>query len=234
MFQPDSTLPTVPLRAAPWDLSGQGWIVVLRLPAGDPARTAFLRPQDAARLRSPFALLMYVDYAHSACGPYRELLYIPGHLPFEDGRRHYTIGRIVVSTWDSVVNGRRNWGIPKDRADFEASRDGNDAREESIVVRDPDGRESCALRFGPAAFAPRLPVPGGLVPEALRTLAQRHAGRTYYYAPASRGWVRPARLLEWRFDGERFADLRAAKVLATLRVETFAMRFPVARVVDRE
>jgi hypothetical protein len=29
---------------------------------------------------------MYVDYAESGCGPYRELLFIPGAFPFSDGR----------------------------------------------------------------------------------------------------------------------------------------------------
>jgi hypothetical protein len=173
---------------------------------------------------------MFVDYAESGCGPYRELLFIPGAFPFEDGRRHLTISRILVSTWDSVVNGRNNWGIPKDRADFEVERTAGDGREERVRVTS-EGRELCELRFAPSRFAPALPVNGGLLPAGLRTLAQRFRDRTYYYAPEARGRVRPGRLLSWRFDATVFPDLSAAAVLAVLKVESFRMSFPVARIV---
>ena len=42
-----------------------------------------------------------------------------GTFAFEDGKRHLSISRIFVSTLDSVVNGQRNWGIPKDVAQFD-------------------------------------------------------------------------------------------------------------------
>jgi hypothetical protein len=171
---------------------------------------------------------MFVDYAESGCGPYRELLFIPGAFPFEDGRRHHTISRIVVSTWDSVVNGRNNWGIPKDRADFAVERAAG-GREQVVRVSSA-GREMCELRFGRARFAPPLPVFGGLLPAALRTLAQRFRGRTYYYVPEARGVVRPGRLLAWRFDPTLFPDLAGAAVLATLEVESFRLVFPRADV----
>jgi hypothetical protein len=212
-------------------LSGTGWILILRLPAASPARTAFLSAADAGQLRGPFALLMYVDYAGSNCGPYRELLFIPGHVPFPDGRRHYTISRILVSTWDSVVNGRRNWGIPKDRADFVVRADEGGRREDIRVVAD-DGRDMCSLRMVERPLAPSFPVSSALVPSTLRTLAQRQAGRTCYYAPEARGWVRPARLLDWHFEGALFPDLREARVVTALRVRSFRLTFPLARIVD--
>jgi hypothetical protein len=226
MLQPDASLPDVPLRPAPWDLRGSGWIVALKLPASDPAHDAFLPSELVGRGRSLASYLMYVDYAESGCGPYRELLFIPGAFPFDDGRSHLSIGRILVSTWDSVVNGRNNWGIPKDRADFDVRQEG---REEVVRVTS-EGRELCELRLAALRFAPPLPVHGGIVPAALRTLAQRFRGNTYYYAPEARGRVRPGRLVSWRFDGALFPDLSGAAVVAALRVESFRMRFPVARV----
>jgi Acetoacetate decarboxylase (ADC) len=230
VLQPDASLPDVPLRPAPWDLRGSGWIVALRLPPGSPARDAFLPAELAGRGRSPASFLMYVDYAESGCGPYRELLFIPGSFPFEDGRSHLSISRILVSTWDSVVNGRNNWGIPKDRADFEIERPAGAGRDERIRVTS-DGREVCELRFAASRLAPPLPVSGGLVLERLRTLAQNLRGRTYYYAPEARGRVRPGRLLSWRFDATLFPDLAAAAVIAVAKVDSFRMRFPVARIV---
>jgi hypothetical protein len=172
---------------------------------------------------------MYVDYVESGCGPYRELLFIPGAFPFGDGRRHLTISRILVSTWDSVVNGRNNWGIPKDRADFEVEQGLDGGREDRVRVVS-GGREVCELRLATLRFAPSLPVPGGLLPARLRTLAQSFRGRTYYYAPAAGGRARPGRLLSWRFDAELFPDLAAAPVLAAFKIESFRMTFPVADV----
>jgi hypothetical protein len=229
MLQPDHSLPEVPLRPAPWDLHGSGWIVALKLPRDSPALDAFVPPELAGRGRGLASYLMYVDYAQSGCGPYRELLFIPGGFPFDDGRRHLTISRIVVSTWDSVVNGRNNWGIPKDRADFEVEQGGADGREERVRVT-TDGRELCELRFGTRRFAPPLPVHGALLPESLRTLAQRLRCHTFYYAPEARGRLRPGRLLSWRFDAALFPDLAGAAVIAAFKVESFRMSFPVARV----
>lgn len=228
MLQPDHSLPEVPLRPAPWRLRGSAWIVVLKLPPGAAALDAFLPAALQGRSRSRASFLMYVDYAESGCGPYRELLFMPGAFPFEDGRRHFTISRILVSTWDSVVNGRNNWGIPKDRADFAVERAAG-GRGQTVRVSS-DGRELCELRFASARFAPTLPVLGGLLPAALRTLAQRFRGRTYYYVPEARGIVRPGRLLDWRFDPTLFPDLASAAVVATLEVPSFRLVFPRAEV----
>lgn len=230
MLQPDSVLPEVPLCAAPWNLRGSAWIVALKLPHGAPARDAFMPSRLAGQGRGLASYLMYVDYLQSGCGPYRELLFIPGAFPFGDGRRHLTISRILVSTWDSVVNGRDNWGIPKDRADFEVEQGLDGGREDRVRVVS-EGRELCELRFATLRFAPPLPVPGGLLPARLRTLAQSFRGRTYYYAPAAGGWARPGRLLSWQFDAALFPNLAAAPVLAAFKIESFRMTFPVADVV---
>jgi hypothetical protein len=92
----------------------------------------------------------------------------------------------------------------------------------------------CSLRLAVSSFAPRLPVPGALVPERLRTLAQRFDGKTFYYAPVSSGWLRPGRLLEWCFDPGLFPDLREGSVVAACQIPSFRMTFPVARIADRE
>lgn len=226
MLQPDNTLPTVPMKPAPWRLAGQGWIVVMKLPDGAPARDAFLAPGLAGKGRG-LSFLMFVDYADSDCGPYHELLFVPGAFPFPDGRRHLTISRILVSTWDSVVNGRANWGIPKDRADFDVRYGIDGTREDRVTVRDGE-RVMADLKF--SSWPLSLPVFGGVVPAAMRTLAQRHGASDYYYAPSSRGWIRPGRLLSWQFDAALFPDLADARVIAAVKIPSFSMTFPVARI----
>lgn len=226
MLQPAESLPDAPRVPAPWSLRGHAWMVALRLPAGDPARTAFVPPELRATVKSAFSVLMCVVYDESPCGPYRELLFIPGTMKF-GGERRPSISRILVSTWDSVVNGRINWGIPKDRASFDWARSEGGDRWRVTT----DGRELCALEFT-APTGLRLPLRSSWVPRTLGTFAQRFDGRTYEYRPEATGDMRLCRLRQWRFDPELFPDLGRATVLTALRIEGFRMVFPVARIVD--
>jgi len=225
MLQTNEYLPVVPLVPAPWSLRGHAWLVLLRLPAGDPARTAFVPSGQRETVKAAFSVLMCVAYDEAPCGPYRELLFIPGTLAFGEGRLP-SISRILVSTWDSVVNGRLNWGIPKDRATFDwSTADGVDRWR----IAD-DGREICELEFF-APTGPRIPLRSAWLPGRLGTMAQQFDGRTYYYRPEASGNLRLCRLSRWRFDAALFPDLARASVLMTLRVEGFSMVFPLARTV---
>lgn len=220
--------PDTPRAPAPWSLRGHGWIVLLRLPREAAARTAFVPASLQDSLRAAISALVCVEYSSSPCGAYRELLLIPGTMRFPDGRRYASISRILVSTWASVVNGRANWGIPKDRADtFDIVRE---ASIERFRVAD-GGRELCRLDFE-APRGPRLPLHTSWVPERWATLAQLHEQRAYYYRPAARGSLRPVRLVRAWYDGALFPDLSMATVLSAFRVEHFDMEFPVARVEE--
>ena len=224
LLTPDSGLPAVPAAPAPWKLTGDGWILLLELP--DVARRDPRHLPPALRdcpLGGP-AILMFVDYAESPAGPYRELLYIPGRFTLPDGQHAWSVTRIYVSTWESVVNGRRNWGIPKDRADF--SRTQADGAEH-LEVR-VEGRMVAELALG--SRGPRLPVRAGLLPVALRRLVQHHAGRRFELAPGAEGRVRLARVQQLASDPALFPDLAAARVRLALRAERFTLEFPVAAI----
>jgi hypothetical protein len=226
MRQPDATLPDVSRVSPPWVLHGNAWIVVMRWPHATAARLDFVPDILRDTLAGPLSLLMLVDYTQAPCGPYRELLFVPGLLRFPaDNRLRLSISRIVVSTWESVVNGRANWGIPKDRADFRIA----DRATTRAVVCD-GAHEICALEFE-RARGPSVPINTRWLPQRWLTLAQHRAGHTYYYTPYARGSIRKSRLVAWRFDPGLFPDLRPAQVLATLRIDRFEMRFPAARVV---
>lgn len=226
MLQPKESLPDVPLAPAPWALRGHAWMVAMRLPQDDPARNAFVSPGLEPTVKAALSVLMCVVYDTAPCGPYRELLFIPGTMNFGDAR-HPSISRIVVSTWDSVVNGRINWGIPKDRATFDWTRtdDGDHWRIAS------EGRAMCEMDFSAPAGL-RLPLRSTWMPSRMGTIAQRLDGRTYYCRPHATGSLRLCRLRGWRFDRELFPDLARAQVITTARIEDFSMTFPVARVVD--
>lgn len=223
MSQPESP-PVVPMAPAPWQLQGQGYILALRLPADLLDNGSFLDPSAAVQRRGRMAYVMFVDYATSDVGPYHELLFIPGSLPFSDGR-HPSISKIYVSSQASVVNGQANWGIPKKLCEFDVryGADGIDCVRLSL-----DGQVFAELDFSHHLF--RLPFNGRLLPARLRTLGQYWQGREFIYAPAASGHIKPARLRRVRIDPAHFPDLAQGRVLACVKVTDFAMQFPVAKV----
>ena len=220
----DAELPTVPLAPAPWSLTGTGYILLMKLPPAvldDPRHTpAALRGQR----RGGLSMVMLVDYESSAVGPYRELLYIPGKFAF-GARAYQSITRIYVSSIESVVNGRINWGIPKDRCDFDYQygADGEDRLEARL-----DGQPFARFAFKAGGW--RLPFSTAIVPNALLKLAQIHGGRQFVYVPSAAGRIQFAKVTDWSFDATRFPDLAQGKVLACVKVPRFTMGFPVSAV----
>jgi len=217
----DTSQPDIIDAPAPWVLRGRGYILAVKMPedvlAACPHTPAALR----ASRRSPLSLAMLVDYAESPAGPYQELLFIPGTFNFQ-GERHPSISRIFVSTLDSVVNGRRNWGIPKDRCDFRI--DWQEGGADSAELTGEDGRRIARLVL--TARGPRLPMPGHWLPAGLRTLSQLWEGRQYTLAPSAKGKLRWARVLDWEFDAAQFPDLARGRCVAALQIPSFEMTFP--------
>jgi hypothetical protein len=212
----------VPRAAAPWKLRGDGWILLLRLPEAVRRDPRHLPPELRDRPLGGPSLVMFVDYAESPVGPYRELLYIPGRFDLGHGRRAWSVTRIYVSTWESVVNGRLNWGIPKDRADFQREPLGRGERLRVTI----DGHEAAALELAPRG--PALPFHAAILPRSLRTLVQRHGDRSFQFTPRARGCTGLGAVPRLTSDGTLFPDLSAARVMLALRTPSFTLDFPVA------
>ncbi|WP_337193107.1 hypothetical protein [Deinococcus xianganensis] len=188
------------MTGAPWNLSGRGVVAVYG------GREA--------------GALMLVRYAQSGVGPYDELLWVS-----LSGAPQVT--RIVVSTQQSLVWGRRNWAIPKSRADF--AWEGAPGREQVRVTQ--DGQLLAHLSVG--AWGPSLPVTTAVVPAAWRTLIQPPLPEAEDRASllttvAASGWVRPARLSV--ISGDVHPALLERRPLLTVAVPDFRMVFPVPRV----
>lgn len=223
------TAPLITHAPAPWDLVGRGYLSVLRFSPDSRVQDSFLPPSlQGQRGKSPYGYLMFVDYAKSDVGPYHELLFIPGTFPFEDGRRHLSISRIFVSSMDSVVNGQRNWGIPKDVADFDV-RYGKRGVDRVTVSK--HGKVFAELEF--KSYPVWLPFFGRLIPQRLRTLGQHHEGQTFIYAPSASGWIKPARTIRAKTDPDMFPNLGRARALLTVEVPRFRMNFPVSQIIQR-
>ncbi len=162
-----------------------------------------------------------MDYRQSPVGPYRELLFLAGrNLRWRNHR--FSITRIYVSTEASAVNGRENWAIPKQTAEFEVIPQKAGAQR-VIVLR--DGSAEVDLTVAPGQGLP-VPVLSLAAPSSWRTITQFRDGRPLVTRLSGRGWLRPAKLLDFRSMPRLFPDVNQGKLVAGFRVEDFRLRFP--------
>jgi hypothetical protein len=217
--------PVAPVPA-PWNLEGEGFILCYRFPR-DPTAVDGLVPgpwRDC--YLGGVGAVMLVDYHRSDAGPYRELLVAPGRFRFPGGAG-FAITRIYVSTHESVFNGRENWGIPKEQADFHIS--APEERSRRFVVR--SGQQTVAdLTLRTSGWG--VPFTTAFVPLALRTLVQPAGDRLLATAPGGQGWVGLSRPTKAWVNGNLFPDFTRLPRLAAFHARRFRLHFPVARVLS--
>ncbi len=201
---------------APWNLTGRGYVFVYDFPDEFIRTQGMILTHLQPHFKGGLGTIMLVDYTSSNCGPYYELLFIPGKFQYH-GKKLHSISRIFVSSISSVINGQRNWGIPKDQADFQ-------------VEQDKDGTEVWRVRFkGIEIFRARLG--SGMIPFPLHsalspsTLMQSWEKRVYFTRLSARGWGRRAKLLDVQGDGQYFPNLCNLKPLVGVKIERFLMTF---------
>ncbi|MGD0278547.1 MAG: acetoacetate decarboxylase family protein [Smithella sp.] len=219
LTDPDNSSIRVPSNPAPWNLVGRGCMVLYKFKKEFLEKRAFLPKEEGIDIAGGLGALMIVDYESSDAGPYSELLFIPGKLHINGGRWH-RITKIYVSTMDSVLNGRKNWSIPKELADFNFSRHGNI---EEVEVS-TGGR--IFFRAGMKVWGPRFPVSTKLLPFPLM---QGEKGSYLNTSFSGSGWGRFASLRSIDADQDFFPDLSLVKPLAAVFVDPFKIVFPEAK-----
>lgn len=213
----------VPLIPAPWDLKGRGFIILYHFTRNEIAQDSFLSDRFKDNFAGGFGSLMAVNYEVSNTGPYQELLFIPGSFRF-NGRKLQHISRIFVSTDESVVNGRRNWAIPKERADF-IFRPLEKGSEEILVDRNGDSVFHGKFKIK----GPIFPVNTVLFPYRL---VQVQENRAYHTRFTGHGWGRLTSVESVKVNPEHFPALAEKKPLMAIAVQPFAITFPTAVVED--
>lgn len=216
------------IATPPWTLTGNGVILVAHFPEAFVRARGFLAPYQQRAYRGWIGTVMLVDYATSPVGPYQELLFIPGLFRF-GGQTSFSISKIYVSTPDSVGNGRRNWGIPKELADFSFVLNPDGSR--TISVR-CDGQPLLSLRARPWGF--RFPITTKLLPgfRIMQEQLTAHpfnaqpAGTLLLTRPSATGSARLSSLSDLRVNPALFPDLALIKPLMVLTIENFGMTFP--------
>ena len=217
------------IAPAPWQLTGTGYVIALACSQDFGAACAADTPALAERARGGLGALMLVDYATSNVGPYRELLLCPGVFDFGE-RRAAAITHIWVSSMDSVVNGRRNWGLPKRLAHFEILE--QTAGRETFRIQLPD---HAPLTLSFSQRGPRLPVRTGILPRAWRTLQQPWEGHYYRTCIRARSRARLAQLQDHDIPADSgFPDVRGQKARIGLHADRFQLIFPCAESVPIE
>jgi hypothetical protein len=106
------------ISPAPWQLKGEGYLMLYRFSNEFLKKEGYITEELKSSLCLNVGLVMLVNYQSSPVGPYGELLFIPGMFHYK-GKYYWHISKIYVSSLDSVMNGRTNWGIPKELAEFE-------------------------------------------------------------------------------------------------------------------
>lgn len=218
--------PPVSRVPAPWRLAGSGSIFLFTFEPGFLRKGGFVPPELGEGFEATLGVLMLVDYRESDVGPYRELLFLVGrNLRWRNHR--FSISRIYVSTEASAENGRENWGIPKQTAQFQVAK-GKDGAERVIVLK--DGLAEVDLTVAPE---PGRALPGTslLLPPSWRTIVQPWNGRTYSTRLSGSGTVRRARLLDFRTLPHLFPDVREGTLVKGFEARDFRLRFPAARII---
>lgn len=151
---------------APWKLKGTTWIFVLsgllsnnNFPPGwvTPYQTEALS-QGGQFVGGP-ALVQLVSYSESPVGPYDELIYIPGRWEYEHNDPAFRITRIYVSSKESAENGRRNWNIPKQVANFSYTSGPDDTFRFTVSNPTTSNTTTTPTPFFSASAKPLLGIP---------------------------------------------------------------------------
>lgn len=199
---------------APWILKGEGIILLFKFSKDWVKNSHHISDDLKERFRGGFGYVMMVDYQDSPVGPYRELLIIPGK--FRKNKKH-VITRIVVDSEVSTINGRANWGIPKETFPIEWVKEKG---KDKITIRMGEKTVfSAEVTFGGISF----PVSTSLLPFSL---CQKRNNVKYYTEPSGSGWGKLAKLQKLDLDPEFFPDFRSVKPLLAVKINPLEMEFP--------
>jgi len=202
----------------PWQLCGRGYILLCRFPTHRLAATGTLPPALAQRFDGGLGAVMFVDYAQSPVGPYRELLVIPGYFRGPLARAR-AVTRIWVTSESSMVAGRENWGLPKELAtcDWKPHETTGDR-----ISFGREGRELASIEFRHTSKIP-FPITSALVPRSIRALEQPWEGAWVRTIPKASGRVMPARIESLLAPG--IPELDPSVVLSAWHIPQFRLTF---------
>ncbi len=204
----------------PWELQGNGYILLYHFPKHFIENNCFLT--DFQRDKSWLGLgsVMLVDYNISNVGGYKELLFMPSLFDF-GGAKAFNISKIYVSTYDSVYNGIENWGIPKELADFQIDTVEKSTKCFRLSIQEKEFFK-IQLKSGGISF----PITTSLFPF---TFYHSLRGKTLITNPHGQGWAKLCKIQDLQIDSHFFPDISQFKPLLAIEVSNFTMKFPIPK-----
>lgn len=210
---------TSTLAPAPWQLSGNGYILLYYFRSRFLEQKGFMAGFQKENLRLRLGAVLMIDYATTDVGPYRELMFIPGFFSFE-GWRSFSISKIYVSSAESQLNGQQNWGIPKELADFSVQ-ELSGGRSRWIVKKGEYTFFDASIKTRSAGF----PISSKLLP--FSRIVQEQRNRLLLTTPTASGKLKPATVQHISANPDFFPPIQEAKLLAAFSFQNFHMKFPV-------
>ncbi len=207
----------IPLATPPWQLEGSGYILLYNFSKKEINSSFFLSEKFIKIKKGGLGAMMIVDYKKSAVGPYQEILIIPGKF-FYNKKKRNTISKIFVSTQESVINGIKNWAIPKEEAHFSFE------EKEKIVIKKG---EKVFFEASFKSYGPRFPVNTLFLPFPL---VQEKEGLSYYTTFKGKGLGQLSRVKEMKIDKNEFPNISNKKPLLVVKINPFKITFPVPRI----
>ncbi|MCU0401230.1 MAG: acetoacetate decarboxylase family protein [Algoriphagus sp.] len=199
---------------APWKLKGEGIILIFKFNKDWVENHAHLPKHLVGKFRGGLGYVMLVDYHESPVGPYRELLIIPGKFR---KTKMQAITKIYVDSEASTLNGRKNWGIPKETLPFTWTKE--------------QGKDIIGIRFGEKEVFSAEITHGGLSFPVSTSLLPIRLCQTldkvkYYTKPFGSGWGKLAKIKKLDINPDFFPDFSGIKPLMGVKVNPFSIHFP--------
>ncbi|PSL02017.1 hypothetical protein [Cecembia rubra] len=199
---------------APWDLQGEGIIMVFNFKKDWVENNAFLNADQKGKFLGGLGYVMLVNYHQSPVGPYKELLIIPGK--FSPHNRQ-SITKIFVDSDSSTQNGRFNWGIPKETVPMIWRSEKN--WDTIGIGQEDDPILFCKIK----TYGIPFPATTKLVPIKLY---QELSGQIFLTNPQGSGWGKLAKVESLRVNKDFFPNISEQKPLFCFKVNSFHMHFP--------
>ncbi len=217
---------------APWHLKGEGFIIPFLGNKKILLEKSFIAEEDRASFTGGLGAIMLVNYESSNVGPYFELLFIPGDFKYSQSvngkiKTNYykKITKIFVSSKMSIQEGRLNWAIPKELANFTWDKKGNST---TVNVISPDGKNFLEAEFT-KKFIP-FPVTTKVYPVSL--LQKSDDGKLINTQFSGSGKGKFASINRLITNHDFFPNVREiAKFSLGLSVEAFNIIFPVPKFI---
>jgi hypothetical protein len=199
----------------PWSLTGSAYILFLHMPAS--------LHQQFKEYKSSLSMCMLVQYDTSPVGPYDELIFIPGLRKYNQ-KWYWSVSHMLVSSEASVINGRENWGFPKQLAQFTRQKD--QGKESVIITED----QHSIAEFHLQSFGPSVPFNSRFFPQTFFKIMQPYNGKNYYVTPQAQMSANLARPQSLKINERFFPNIASMRNLFTLYLRQFNLVFPLATI----